>query len=426
MTARFLALPLLGFFVSLEIPTAVHPQQSQLGIVSVELVDHNFRPTVQSAKDPMLRFAVRFRVLGSTTKPFAIRATLDGASIVQDMEPHEPGDHTRIYTFDKPVMDTATFVVTLDPKNESGATNSDYRRFEQKVDILHDPSAPAITRFGTINYQLREKVIVKGLTPRQPVTVQLSSPRTSSICEVVQGDPRVTKTPESDEVKGVADENGQYEFERLTRVRCSAVCVNPLKLRQTTWSQIEADKSQNRFLEDGTKLDVKEPAVENFVRSALGTDYRARLTPFDAAQRVFRRIKASLRFEVTDIYQPSKTLALGKGQCASGNRLLCAALRSMGIPARTMGGFWGPKSDGGHEGHRICEFYLAGQGWIPCDATPFDVPSETSVGFGNFNGSNLYVTWDDDAKYECGFGFPGKVIGSGSPKTSVKMELRRE
>jgi transglutaminase-like putative cysteine protease len=75
-------------------------------------------------------------------------------------------------------------------------------------------------------------------------------------------------------------------------------------------------------------------------------------------------------------------LRSGQGQCGCFANLLVASLRNIGIPARSVFGFW----EGKTAWHVWTEFYIPGPGWIPADPSHgkvnYEHSSEYAVAFG--------------------------------------------
>jgi hypothetical protein len=145
------------------------------------------------------------------------------------------------------------------------------------------------------------------------------------------------------------------------------------KLRTVTWAQLDALEGINIFKTYASPeavIESNHQKIGDFVTNVLGPNYRAKLTPYDAARKLFQAVLAR-----TDYYYPApgqpdlrpdtavKVLDAGRGDCGGFSILLVALYRNMGFPARTACGAW----VGQDAGHCWCEMYFPGHGWMVSD-----------------------------------------------------------
>lgn len=405
----------------------VSKPEVSLRLLNVTTVAEDFDRIIRPQRgQSAIRFRVDFEVIGHRSASFAISADFNGREIVQEVGSHEPGRHTRIYTFGMPIESNLPVTITLDPNQTSGDRDLADNKFQSPLAIEVNPQMPAVLRSDPRVYDLKETLTLgfEASAAGQDVTIGMASLRETAT--VQPSEPSEATAPDYVVMTGKVNALGKIAFEREHRVTLWNVTVNPDKLAKITWSQVDKDDRERQFLTMSAHLDVKSPQVSSFVAAALGKDHRLTLSPFECAKRLFKAVKAKIKFAVTDCFVPSKIIDAGIGQCASGNRLYCAALRSIGIPARTVGGFYEPGSKGGHDGHRITEFYLSGAGWIPADATPDAKPVKGGHldQFANTNQTNrLWTTYADDAVYPCGYALGTLISGSGVTDRSEQSYL---
>ena len=152
--------------------------------------------------------------------------------------------------------------------------------------------------------------------------------------------------------------------------------VNPTKLRQVTWGDMDALKGIDilRFLtRPESVIQSEDPVIKNFVEKYLGgAGYRSKLTPYDACRTVFRAVLAHCSYYYPQPGQPDtrakdpiEMVLKGQGDCGSFSGLLVACYRQMGIPARSDCGGW----IGTGQGHCWCEMWFPRAGWIVSDGS---------------------------------------------------------
>lgn len=90
------------------------------------------------------------------------------------------------------------------------------------------------------------------------------------------------------------------------------------------------------------------------------------------AARVFETVQKSLTYEVPaaapDFFRCSRSIRTGTADCGASNLLVSGVLRNAGIPARVYCGRWIVHPKPG-DSHSRGEFFAAGVGWVPVDAT---------------------------------------------------------
>jgi transglutaminase-like putative cysteine protease len=97
--------------------------------------------------------------------------------------------------------------------------------------------------------------------------------------------------------------------------------------------------------------------------------------PYLQAQKIYWHIMDTLPYshtphfwlEAAGIPESSYVLDTGIGDCGSQSMYFAALCRSLGIPARAVGGY--QLIPGGEGTHFWAEYYLEGYGWIPVDVT---------------------------------------------------------
>jgi hypothetical protein len=135
----------------------------------------------------------------------------------------------------------------------------------------------------------------------------------------------------------------------------------------------------------------------------------------DFARRVFQFIARNFTYEYLGRQNRSASYVcgVGKSDCGGLAVLFCTALRSQGIPARTLAGRWAvsekPDEKIGnvsyHQEHVKAEFFAKDVGWIPADlssAVLHDKSAEKLAFFGDDPGNFLTLHLDNDLRLDTG------------------------
>ena len=152
------------------------------------------------------------------------------------------------------------------------------------------------------------------------------------------------------------------------------VRVNADKLRDVTWNDLHSisDPVTHHYQQPESIVQSDSPKITAFVKHHLGDDYKATLTPYDAARKIFMAVCKHTEYyypepDATEDLRPPDAVGVlkaGFGDCGGFSILLVAVFRNIGLPARTSCGYWiGPYA------HCWCELYFPGHGWIVADGS---------------------------------------------------------
>jgi transglutaminase-like putative cysteine protease len=150
-------------------------------------------------------------------------------------------------------------------------------------------------------------------------------------------------------------------------VKLSSVRVNPASLRKVTWQQLSSGVPSNvqNWLNPNATVQSTDSRIATFVTNSLPVNYQSHMSPYDAVRTLCRAVAKTLTYQSpagTDGTAVG-TLVAKKGDCGGFSHLLVASLRNIGIPARSLCGWWA----GTNLTHCVMDFYLPGVGWIPVD-----------------------------------------------------------
>jgi hypothetical protein len=161
------------------------------------------------------------------------------------------------------------------------------------------------------------------------------------------------------------------------------VRVDRNKLRVVPWEALDRFGAKEPFEFYRKPEDViqsNDPVIATWVADTLGSGYRQRMGPYDAARKLFQSVLARTTYYYPQPGQPDLRPATAKdmaqkgfGDCGGFSILLVALFRHIGFAARTACGAW----VGLDQGHCWCELYFPGHGWVLCDGSGGNYWSES-------------------------------------------------
>jgi transglutaminase-like putative cysteine protease len=346
---------------------------------------------------------VTFDISGKPAHPFAVRFTIANITHTFNNISLKAGNGYYTYCLSSMCLDdTIPYSVTLDPDNVTGNTNP--------VTTATGSFSPAPPSTITQTYS---PVTMTGFNSRTInfapgatltyLYALLGVPTSHAAQEVLTttapvGSQTVTTPPYSLPVYQIVDTSvptGSFTFSNAFTVTLSNMRVNPQLLRKITWTSLSSlPPDYSQWLAADAINESTSSVITAFVASSLPSDYQTTLTPYDAARTLHRAVMKALTYQEPPPYDDAvSSLNAGVGDCGSYAAILTASLRSIGIPARRISGFW----QGFTQSHVRVEFYLPGAGWIGADPTlgnGADPTGTYAYYFGSLNDSNKYVAVD--------------------------------
>ncbi|HEX4086955.1 MAG TPA: transglutaminase-like domain-containing protein [Chthoniobacteraceae bacterium] len=347
---------------------------------------------------------VTFNVSGTPAKPFAIEFTIANVTHTFSGYSLKPGNGYFTYCLvDIPLDDSIPYSVTLDPAKVTGNTNPNTTvsgTFSPKPPKTAIQTYSPVTKYGSV---ARTIVFAPGATLTNLYAL-LGVPTTHGAQQVLTttaplNSQTVTTAPYSLPVYQVLQSNipaGTYSFSNSFTVTLSKMRVNPTLLRKITWAALGSmTPDYTQWLAPDAINESTDSAITNFVAQTLPSGYQATMTPYDAARTLHRAVMRALTYVEPPPYDDAvSSLNVGQGDCGCYAAILVASLRSIGIPARRISGFW----QGFSQSHVRVEFYLPGAGWIDADPTlgnGLDPTGTYAYFFGSVNDSDQFVAVDD-------------------------------
>ena len=353
-------------------------------------------PYTPEVGDP---YFVRFNWTVTGTPAASYEVKIQEANLVGTItgEPVASGNFWQYYGYSLPLDSSVPVTVTIDPQNVTGAPAAG-RTYT--FSFTPQPPTTPIQYYDTLTWTGQQtetldwtdnaNIVLNGFT-------WLGEPSTGSFLQVISqkvpsGSQIVTTSPTGDPVY-------QTNFSNFTPVpghdtwvstntynlAISSVRVNPTLLRGSTWSAIShLPSSFQPWLAPDSLVESTDPTIVSFVNTSLPVNYRSSMTPYDAARKLFLAVVAHTTYVTSPDNDGTAvaTLQYKQANCFGFSTLLNACLREIGIPSRTLCGYW----DGTNFIHCITEFYLPGTGLIEADASsaePMDPTGTYSYDFGS-------------------------------------------
>jgi len=346
---------------------------------------------------------VIFNVTG-TPKPFGIRFTM--ANVTRTFNNISVRAGNGYYTYflaDLCLDDAIPYSVTLDPANVSGNTNPN-----TTVTGTFSPAPPA-TIIQTYSPATMQGAVSRTITFAPGATLAnlyalLGDPTSHGAQQVLTapapaGSQTVLTPPYNLPVFQLLQSNvatGAFTFSNSFSVTLSKMRVNPKLLRKITWASLASMPAEyTQWLAPDAINESTDPTITAFVAASLPSDYLTSLTPYDAARTLHKAVMRALTYQEPPPYDDAvSSLQAGQGDCGCYAAILVSSLRSIGIPARRILGFW----QGFSQSHVRVEFYLPGAGWMVADPTlgnGTDPTGTYAYYFGSVSDSNSFVAVDD-------------------------------
>ncbi len=320
---------------------------------------------------------VRYSVSGSIKKAYKIRFQTAYANLATPdltLGVGAPGGYQVTWGPIATLMDRSVPVtVTLDADKKVSESNE--KNNVLNFDVVPESPQAALESYnpqllsGQLFFNLsfdRRSAVPTSMTIAHPVPVS------ESFQEVVR---QVLPS-----VAQVADQNGQpFLLSQISRptispissdqavvTRAVSMRINLNLLRQTTWSEVDSmSSSMPEWMGSETYIQLGNSNIVSFVGRSLPKNYRYTMSPANVAESLYRAVLQNLKYDgkAGQVPDAANTLKSKKGDCGGLSAAYVAALRTVGIPARTVAGF----TEGSSQWHVWAEFYLPNAGWVPAD-----------------------------------------------------------
>jgi transglutaminase-like putative cysteine protease len=172
---------------------------------------------------------------------------------------------------------------------------------------------------------------------------------------------------------------GTFQDQDSFVVQLSNMRVNPTLLRAATWAEMTSlGTNWTQWLAPDPVCESTNAEVLAFVQQSLPNNYQSVLTPYDTARALHLAVMKKLTYQSPPFHGDAVgVLQDGVADCGGFSSLLTACLRAVGIPARTMCGFW--QGTGQGQWHVRVEFHLPGADWLVADPTTGNADDPTGT-----------------------------------------------
>ncbi len=349
---------------------------------------------------------VSFKVTGTPTNPFRIKFTIANTTRYSGyLTLHDGWNWDTWLSWTLPLDDSIPWSVTLDPDGVSGNSNlvnsstngiftpippsSDVELYSprlmhgyESIYIDFQPQSGSIPYFyeffGMPTTHGAQTAITVSPPNGQPGQTVLTQPYGVPVFQIVRTN-----------VSASIFQDTNAFIMRLSRIR-----VNPALLRTNTWSAMNSlGTNWTQWIADQGSGSTN-PLVASFVQQSLPKNYLTTLTPYDTARTLHRAVMKALTYQSSHPAEDAVgALQNGVADCGGFAGLLTACLRNVGIPARTVAGFF----QGDSIWHVRVEFHLPSVEWLvadPCDGNAFDASGTYAYYFGYIPNADTFLAVD--------------------------------
>jgi Transglutaminase-like superfamily len=369
--------------------------------------------------DPFYGVRVTFNVVGTPTAPFNVQFVIANVTNTFLLDITSPGNGYYVYSgsflyLDDPI----SWSITLDPTHVSGNTNpinttngiftplqptNTVQLYEPRIVAGSETALLNFTNLGVGDGGYIHFFEIFGQPGSHGAQTLLSLNAPTAAVSIVTA-------PYNLPVLQIARTNAptaNYQDSETFTAQLNGMLVNTTNLQTATWADIAAMPTNwTVWLAPDTICESTNPLITNFVYQTLGPNYQNTLNPYQAARLLHMAVMRSLTYlEPPPEHDAVGVLTNGMADCGGYSALLVASLRSIGIPARRIAGFWlgdtWPNSfqDFNAQWHVRVEFHLpvAGVQWLVADPTEgnaFDPTGSYAFDFGYVPDANQYFAVD--------------------------------
>jgi hypothetical protein len=135
-------------------------------------------------------------------------------------------------------------------------------------------------------------------------------------------------------------------------------------------TEFAADGSFEEFLLPEEYIESGDPVLVEKAREITAGSQDS----WEAAKRISRWVAENIGYAIPGGGTARKTYDMKAGECGAHSFLVAAFCRAVGIPARVVWGcMYAPQNGGSFGQHGWNEIYMGDAGWIPVDATAYEV-----------------------------------------------------
>ncbi len=157
------------------------------------------------------------------------------------------------------------------------------------------------------------------------------------------------------------------------------------------------DISLRKYLEPASNIESDDPVLITKAKDITADAADS----WEAAQMLSKWVAEEIHYAIPGGGSAKGAFEMKAGECGAHSMLLAAFCRAVGIPARVVyGGMYVPNMGGAFGQHGWNEIYMGDAGWIPVDATAFEIDfvdaghiriSEHLVAASSFNAKSIEI-----------------------------------
>lgn len=394
-----LAIFSLSLLAGLALPGAARAQ-CDLKITSCYICDANGNAYAPKVGDTYF-VRVNWTVTGTPKAQYKVRFSIANQRHDWGMLPASPGSYYGYWGWTLPLDGTIPFKVTLDPANVTGDTNLANNVFSGK--FIPVAPATAVEYFNPLTMNGTETFTVNWNTGGEVDHgfTLMGCPATDSY-QVVDsasapvGSQKVSTSPANDPVwqtnHGLfkpSPNNNRWADTTSFTVTCSSSRVNMTMLRAATWAELANLAPEYKVWTNADSwVQSNDPAIGAFVNSIIPASSLPNMKPYDAARKLYSAIvKRTIYTTPVSAFDALTVLNGKQGDCGGFSDLICACFRHIGIPSRTICGWW----KGQDQWHCMAEFYLPGCGWVIADGSQCKVWFDPTGSYPYCFGAHTYL-----------------------------------
>ncbi len=330
----------------------------------------------QTVGEDRYGIAAIVEVKGNASQPYKIRFEMADRVSETTCEDLTPGTYSYFKSFPMPTDGPIRARIVVDSEHRSGDESPEDNRRE--ITFVPKPPAEAIQYYDAKHHAAHQSVRVTWSNAR-PTDLDLYIPvPTDGLSQ------RVVPTAIHESAKlEIAEPHAQPVFhiklpvtedsaifERTFNVEARSVRSNRTLVDAAPWADAAALSDEARaYLASENTIPVDHDSIAKFVTAVVPRDFRSKLSPAQAARKIFIAVAKTLSYVKGEESCPNAIAALesGRANCQGMSELFVASCRKIGIPARTVSGWW--KQQGVVGMHTWTEIYLENVGWLPEDVT---------------------------------------------------------
>jgi len=341
----------------------------QIAITNIEMCDATGAVAPWSYSAQFIGARVSWSVTGAPAAPYMIKFVFADSAPIMQGPFNGPGNFVCACATSYPSLFALPVSVTIDPANVSGNTTPATALGSRTFTAA--PPASTIAKYGSQTLFAKQSMSVPISSGKVSKMVMLLGRPTSDTFQTVQTITATGAAVSTQPTGYPAWERvfanigpGTYSLSQTFKTTVSNVACNTALIR-STWAQMDAlNVSMKNYLGAEQFVETADPNLIAFAHASLPANYRTTLTPLQTAEKLFASVVRAITYK-TPFTGDAMTVFQSKlGDCGGMTNLYSTCLRIVGIPCRSVCGWWTDQTT-----HCWSEIFFPGVGWIPADTS---------------------------------------------------------